>query len=152
MIDYWRTMNLEKIRNVIQEYADRQELKLFDVAYHRNDATLSVVFDETFDMERLETVSAQLSAALDPYEDEFADNYFLDVSTVGLERPIRNETEMRQAEGKYVCLETKEKEYYGTLKSFQNEKIVLELKDKTRTKEIEIDYKEIRKARHAVKF
>lgn len=147
-----RVMKSEKIRNVLAEYADKHGYRLFEVAYHRNDQTLSVVFDEEFDMAALEKVSAEVSDLLDPYEDEFDDQYFLDVSTVGIERPIRNEEELEAAIGQYVYVRCKEEEYYGDLLSYAEGTMELQVKDKTRTKTVSLAYADVKEMRYAVRF
>ncbi len=147
-----RVMKTEKIRNVLNEYADKNGYKLFDVEYHANDQTLSVVFDEEFDMAGLEKVSQEVSDLLDPYEDEFASQYFLDVSTVGIERPIRNEEELKAAVGQYVYVRCKEEEYYGDLLSYAEGMMELQVRDKTRTKNISLAYADVKEMRYAVRF
>ena len=146
-------MNLEKIRNALQEFSDEQHLKLYEVAYHKNDQTLAVLFDEKFTMDRLEEVSNKVSELLDKFEDEFADNYFLDVSTIGVERPIRNEDELAEAVGSYIFIQTKNKEeYYGDLKSYTNGVLSLDVSEKNKIRNYSVEYKNIRKVRYAVKF
>lgn len=145
-------MNLEKINLALKEFSENKNLNLFEVTYHKNDSTLTVLFDEKFDMDELENVSNELSEFLDKYDGEFEDNYFLDVSTVGVERPIRNEEELIKAIGEYIYVKTKENEYYGTLKSYNNGVLSLDVADKNKTKNISVEYKKIKKVRYAVKF
>ena len=146
-------MNLEKVKKALQDFSDKNNLKLYEVTYHKNDQTLSVLFDEKFDMEKLEEVSGKVSDLLDKYEDEFENNYFLDVSTIGVERPIRNEEELKEAVGSYIYVKTKDKEeYYGDLKSFNNGVLSLDVNDKNKVKNYSIEYKNVKKVRYAVKF
>ena len=145
-------MNLEKINLALKEFSENKNLNLFEVTYHKNDSTLTVLFDEKFDMDELENVSNELSEFLDKYDGEFEDNYFLDVSIVGVERPIRNEEELVKAIGEYIYVKTKENEYYGTLKSYNNGVLSLDVADKNKTKNISVEYKKVKKVRYAVKF
>ena len=145
-------MNLEKINLALKEFSEKKNLNLFEVTYHKNDSTLTVLFDEKFDMNELENVSNELSEFLDKYDGEFEDNYFLDVSTVGVERPIRNEEELIKAIGEYIYVKTKENEYYGTLKSYNNGVLSLDVADKNKTKNISVEYKKVKIVRYAVKF
>ena len=80
------------------------------------------------------------------------DNYFLDVSTVGAERPIRNEKELMEALGEYIYVKTKDKEYYGTFTSYNNGVMNLKVKEKTREKDVSVNYRDTKKVRYAVKF
>ena len=145
-------MDLSKVKKSLQEFIAGKGMKLFEVTYHKKDATLSVLLDEKLSMDELEKISQEISEHLDRFEDEFDDNYLLDVSTVGVERPIRNEQELLEAIGVYIYVKTKEKEYYGTLKSFAEGKLLLETKDKNRTKDISVDFSQIKKMRYAVQF
>ena len=145
-------MDLDKIRNVLNEFVSEKQMKLFEVSYRRSDETLTVLLDEKLNMDELEEISAEISQFLDGYEDEFEDNYFLDVSTVGVERPIRNEEEVLAAIGEYVYVKTKENEYYGTLKAYEDGVLRLSVKDKTKEKEVSIPYSKTKKVRYAVKF
>ncbi|MBQ3295714.1 MAG: hypothetical protein IJH00_04490 [Erysipelotrichaceae bacterium] len=145
-------MNLEKINHALEKFCEEKKIRLFEVSYHKSDQTLSVLLDEKLNMDELELISKDLSDYLDKYEDEFEDNYFLDVSNVGAERPIRNEEELEAAIGEYIYVKTKTEEYYGTLKSYTNGVLSLDVKEKNRTKNVSLEYKNIKKARYAVKF
>ena len=145
-------MNLEKINHAIERFCEENNVKLFEVEYHKNDQTLSVLLDEELNMDQLEDISKKLSDCLDRYEDEFEDNYFLDVSNVGAERPIRNENELKEALGEYIYVKTRKDEYYGTFRSYNNGVISLDVADKNRTRNVSIEYKDIKKVRYAVKF
>ena len=145
-------MNTEKIRNVLNEFVSNRQMKLFDVEYRKGDSTLSVLLDEKLNMDELEDISKEISDLLDRYDDEFEDNYFLDVSTVGAERPIRNEDEVKDALGEYIYVKTKDKEYYGVLISFKDGIMNLKVTEKTREKDVSVDYRKTKKVRYAVKF
>ena len=145
-------MNTDKIKKEIEGFLSSRGMKLFDLQYSKKDQTLTVLLDEKLSMDELEEVSNEISQLLDKYEDEFVDNYFLDVSTVGAERPIRNKEELKDAVGEYIYVKVKGSEYYGTLHSFENETLTLKVKDKTREKDVLIEYPQIKKVRYAVKF
>jgi len=145
-------MNLDKLKSDLDEFVRSKGMKLYDVSYHKSDSTLEVLLDEKLDMDQIEKISAEISQHLDQFENEFEDNYFLDVSTAGLERAIRNEDELKDAVGSYIYVKTKENEYYGTLLSYTDGIMNLEVRDKTRTKKIDVDYTKAKKVRYAVKF
>ncbi|MDO5332057.1 MAG: hypothetical protein Q4E99_05190 [Bacillota bacterium] len=145
-------MNLDSIKDNLGKFLDEKKLKLFEITYQKKDQTLSVLLDEELDMDKIEKISNEISEYLDKFEEEFDDNYILDVSTVGAERPIRNEDELIKAMGEYIYVKTSESEYYGTLLDFTNGIIHMEVKEKTKIKNISIDYKKTKKVRYAVKF
>ncbi len=145
-------MDLKKIENALQEFISSKGRKLFEVKYHKSDDTLSVLLDEKMNMDELEEISSEISQFLDAYEDEFENQYFLDVSTVGAERPIRNEEELKEAVGGYIYVRNKDSEYYGTLSGYENGIMSLLVRDKTKEKEISLPYEKTKKVRYAVKF
>ena len=145
-------MDKEKIAGIISELLEKKGLRLFEVNYHKKDQTLEVLLDEELGLDELETVSGEISELLDRYEDELPDSYFLDVSNVGAERPIRNEDELKAAIGEYIYVKTKENEYYGALSSYKDGVMDLKVKDKTREKDVSVEYAKTKKARYAVKF
>ena len=145
-------MNLDNIKENVEKYLKEKNYKLFELSYLKKDETLSILLDEKLDMDELEKISNELSEYLDQFEDDFENNYILDVSTVGVERPIRNIEEMKQAVNSYIYIKTKENEYTGTLFDFSNNTLKLEYKDKTRVLNVEFEYDKVLQARYAVKF
>lgn len=94
---------------------------------------------------------------IDPIDKE----YYLEVSSVGLERELRNIDEIKANVGKYVNVKTYEKqtvgkisqkEFEGTLLSCENNEITMEFKVKQFKKEITIPYEKIAKIRLAIEF
>ena len=80
-----------------------------------------------------ETVSRALSDLLDE-KDFIDDSYVLEVSSPGLGRPLRKEKDFLRSIGEEVDVRTfrpidHQKEFTGVLKSFDKEKIVLEMED-----------------------
>ena len=145
-------MNLDSVKSNLEKYLDEKKLKLFEINYQKKDQTLTILLDEKLDLDELEKVSNEISEYLDKYEDEFDDNYILDVSTVGVERPIRNEDELNKAVGEYIFVKTKDETYTGTLKDYTDGIIHMEVMDKTKVKNISVDYKKTKLVRYAVKF
>ena len=75
----------------------------------------------------------------------------------GAERPIKTEADWERALNDYVHIGLYQKiedkkVYEGTLKSYNNDEIVLEVKDKTRRKKLTIPRKLIAKIRFAIEF
>ena len=145
-------MKIDDIKQKLAEYLEEKKLKLFEITYQKKDQTLSILLDEKLDLDKLEEISNDISQYLDKFEDEFDDNYILDVSTVGAERPIRDEDELIKAIGEYIYVKSKESEYYGTLIDYTDGIIHLEVIDKTKTKNVSVDYSKTKQVRYAVKF
>lgn len=94
---------------------------------------------------------------IDPIDKE----YYLEVSSVGLERELRNIDEIKSNIGKYINVKTYEKltvgkisqkEFEGTLLSCEDNLITMQFKVKQFKKEITIPYEKIAKIRLAIEF
>lgn len=90
-------------------------------------------------------------------EDFISDKYYLEVSSPGIERELRNLEEVIDSIGKHVYIKTYEKidnqkEFYGDILDVEDKEITIEYKDKARVKKSIISYEKIAKIRLAVKF
>ena len=65
---------------------------------------------------------------------------------------MNNEEELLKAVGSYIYVKTKEDEYNGDLDAYEDGILHLSLKDKNRIRKIQIDYKDVKKVRYAVRF
>lgn len=136
--------------------------ELVDVEYGKmgGDYVLSVFVDKEGGISLNDTaeLSEMISPLLDSIKpDPFPDQYMLEVTSPGLERPLKTATAMEQAVGQYIHVKLyqaidKVKVFEGTLLSFDGEELVMEYLDKTRKKEVTIPYSSVAKARLAVKI
>ncbi|MGI8315127.1 ribosome maturation factor RimP [Halobacillus mangrovi] len=145
---------------LVQPILDEMNLELVDVEYKNEGSNwyLRVFIDKPggVDIEECGQVSEQLSEKLDD-EDPIEIPYFLEVSSPGAERPLKNQKDFEKYVGEYVYMKLYEpvdgeKEFEGTLVSFENETAVVEIKIKTRKKQLEVPYNKIAKANLAVTF
>ena len=101
-------------------------------------------------------VSDLISKKLDEI-DLITDNYVLDVSTSGAEKPIKDFSKFNKYVGKYIYVKLRNpveglNDYTGTLEEASEEEIKLSYKVKTRTKYVTIEVANITKANLAIKF
>lgn len=103
-------------------------------------------------------VSDELSEKLDAADpDPIPQAYFLEVSSPGAERPLRNEDDYQKAVNQYIHVSLYQqiegkKAYEGTLTDLTADQLTLAYLDKTRHKKITIDRSKIAKARYAIDF
>ena len=103
-------------------------------------------------------VSDQLSEALDNVEpDPIPQAYFLEVSSPGAERPLRNEEDYQRAVNDYIHVSLYQqingkKLYEGTLTKLTAKEMTLDYLDKTRHRQVIIDRSKVAQARLAIKF
>ena len=122
---------------------------------------ISITIDDpiTFDID-IDDVAAINEEILDLVNDDLPDGYYLEVTTVGIERELKNDDDLEKALGKYIYLKTYEKiesafnqkEIYGYLESYEEDSINVNVINKTRTKLVTIEKSKIAKLRLAVKF
>jgi ribosome maturation factor RimP len=98
-------------------------------------------------IEECEKVSRALSMILDE-EDPIDKSYILEVSSPGIERPLKTEEDFERFKGELIAVKTfkkinGKKEFVGTLQNFEKEKITLTL---TKDEEITIDYSLVARA------
>ncbi|MBF0715833.1 ribosome maturation factor RimP [Gemelliphila palaticanis] len=154
-------MNIvERVKIIALEQIKDTEYSLYDVEYTKegSDYFLRIYFDKngTLSLDDCVLLSEKMAEELDK-EDFISEQYYLEVSSPGIERELRNIDEISDSIGKYVYLKTYEKingqkEFYGDLLSLVDNKLQIEYKDKARKKQIEIEYEKIAKIRLAVKF
>ena len=118
-------MDMSRLRDAAERVAGSYGLEIFDVQLRREPIgmVLRVIIDrpdpgriealdESVGIEECQRVSQDLSAVLD-VEDEFgqtdlADKYTLEVSSPGLDRPLRHEADYRRFSGRLAKVVTTE--------------------------------------------
>ncbi|MDE5051532.1 ribosome maturation factor RimP [Niallia taxi] len=155
---------MSKVTGIVEEMVnpilDDLNLELVDIEYVKEGPNyfLRVFIDKDngVDIDECAAVSEKLSEKLDEV-DPIPENYFLEVSSPGAERPLKKDKDFQKAIGKNVHIKTyepidNEKTFEGILTSFDGNVVTVEVKIKTRKKTIEIPYEKIAKARLAVIF
>ncbi|MGN1387001.1 MAG: ribosome maturation factor RimP [Bacillus sp. (in: firmicutes)] len=150
----------EIVEELLTDILEQEQLELVDIEYVKEGKSwfLRVFIDKEngVDIEDCGLVSEKLGEKLDAI-DPIPQNYFLEVSSPGAERPLKKPQDFLRAVGKHVNIKTYEpiegsKEFEGTLLSYDEKEITLSIKIKTRTKEITLPTEKIAKARLAVIF
>jgi len=136
--------------------------ELVDVEYGKmgGDYVLSIFVDKEGGISLQDTadLSEVTSPILDTIKpDSFPEQYMLEVTSPGLERPLKTADAVKKAVGKYIHVKLyqaidKIKVFEGTLLSFDGTDLIMEYMDKTRKKEVTIPYQTVAKARLAVKL
>lgn len=151
-----------KIEELVTPILQELNLELVDIEYVKEGREwfLRVYIDTPaggIDIEQCAQVSEKLSEKLDVV-DPIKENYFLEVSSPGAERPLKKDADFLKAVGKYVYIKTYEpvngaKEFEGTLLSYsEDEGALIEVRVKTRRVKIQIDKEKIALARLAIDF
>ena len=152
-------MNLEKIKPLLETKLSDMGYDLYSILFNvvKGEKHLSIVVDkvEPIDMNEIVKVSETLSAYLDEIDDS-NDPYMLEVSSLGAEKPLKVEALSnyidRYVEVRMINPINGENIYEGFIRKVNEESIDLEIRIKSRIKEINIAKSNISKIRLAIKF
>ncbi|AOV08236.1 ribosome maturation factor RimP [Sporosarcina ureilytica] len=149
------------VEKLVQPIVNDLALELVDIEFVKegNDWFLRVYVDTPegdIDIDQCAHVSERLSEELDR-TDPISQNYFLEVSSPGAERPLKKEEDFQNAIGQYVYIKTYApidgmKEFEGYLLSYGPEGAEVEIRIKTRKVTVLIEQKKIALARLAIDF
>lgn len=138
----------EKVEQLVKDPIEKLGYSLYDVEYVKEgpEYYLRIYIDKEsgIDLNDCEKVSNEINPILDE-KDPIKEMYFLEVSSTGVERILRKDKHLQGTIGKQIEVKLfkpieKQKEYVGTLQSFDEEKIEIELENKEK---IEIERKNI---------
>ncbi len=152
---------LEKIKQLIQPILNDHDVYLDDIEYvkEKNEWYLRIFIEKNnghLDMDTCVAVSEAISEMLDQ-EDLVEDEYYLEVSSPGAEKPLKTLEKVQQSIGEYVYIQFKNptqgmNEVYGTILNVEGTQIELQYMVKNIRKKCNIDYNDIAFIRLAVKF
>ncbi|WP_079529881.1 ribosome maturation factor RimP [Halobacillus hunanensis] len=140
--------------------AKDMNLELVDIEFKKEGKNwfLRVFLDkpEGIDIEECGQVSEKLSEKLDEI-DPIDMPYFLEVSSPGAERPLKTKEDFIKQTGKHIYVKLyepmeNEKEFEGTLVQFEDDIATIEIRIKSRKKQLEVPFDKIAKANLAVTF
>ncbi|MEK5039512.1 ribosome maturation factor RimP [Sporosarcina sp. FSL K6-3457] len=151
----------EEIEKLVSPIVEELKLELVDIEFLKEgrDWFLRVYIDNpegSIDIDQCAQVSEKLSEELDR-TDPITQNYFLEVSSPGAERPLKKEEDYVQAVGQFVFIKTYEaidglKEFEGYLLANEPDTVEVEMRIKTRKLTVVIDKEKIALARLAIDF
>lgn len=145
---------METLEKIVKETVESLGYYLYQSKFHKrgNDYVLEVEIDykNPISIDDCVSVSEQLSKTLDDI-DPIKEPYMLEVSSAGAEHPLRNDEEIKRAEGKFIHVRLHNQQIIeGTLISQKAE--TLEILDKSKNKTKTILKTDIEKIRLAVDF
>ncbi len=148
---------IKAVQKVAQPIIENEGLELVDIEYKKEGQNwfLRVFIDRTeegVDLDDCTRISEKLSEMLDEL-DPIPGAYILEVSSPGVERPLKKEKDFRKAIGKNVCISTYEpidgqKVFEGVLRQFDGTTLAVGEEEKL----VEIPLEKVAKARLSVVF
>ncbi len=154
---------LIKIKEIATKLAIEKEKIVIDVILRKEFGAniISVIIDDpktfSLDIEEVANINQEL---LDIVNDDIPDGYYLEVTSLGIERELLNENDYQKALGKYIYIKTYQKidtaynlkEIYGDLVEVKENEFILESLINQRKKIVVIPRDKVSKIRLAVKF
>ncbi len=137
----------ERVENLVEPKVKELGYNLYDVQYAKEgkDYFLRIFIDkpEGIDLNDCEKVNDGINSLLDE-ADYIKEQYFLEVSSPGIERVLRKDSHLQSAIGKEIEIKlfkplNNKKEYVGILEKFDEENIVIMQENE----ELQIDRKNI---------
>jgi ribosome maturation factor RimP len=138
----------EKVTKLVEPIIENLGYELYDVEYAKEGKNyfLRIFIDNEkgIDLNDCEKVNDSITDILDK-ENYIKEQYFLEISSPGIERVLRKDKHLEKNIGEEVTIklfkkdENGKKEYLGKLKDFNQEKIVIEQKEQ----DIDIERKNI---------
>lgn len=139
----------ERVEKLLEPTIEKIGYDLYDVEYAKEGKNyfLRVLIDKEqgIDLEDCEKVSNEINQLLDE-ADYIKEQYFLEVSSPGIERILKKDKHLEQNKGKEVQVklfkkdEKGKKEYQGELKDYTEETITITIED---IEELKIERKNI---------
>ena len=135
----------EKVEELVKEKIENIGYSLYDVEYAKEGPNyyLRIYIDKPdgIDLNDCEKVNDEINDLLDQ-ADYIKDQYFLEVSSPGIERILRKEKHLEDNIGQKVCVNLfkpieKEKQLIGTLQKFDKDSLYISCKDSEGTIKIE---------------
>ena len=152
---------LDKVRSYIEPLVVQKGMLLDKFEYQKRgrEYYLVIYVEKEEDVTTLDDV-CEISDIISKKLDEInliEDNYVLDVSTSGAEKPIKDFSKFSKYLGKYIFVKLRnpvegKNDYTGDLEEVTDSTITLSYKIKTRRKLVTIQIENITKANLAIKF
>lgn len=149
-------MDLSKLKEDLVTYLEKNNYSLWDLKFERegDDYFLRIFIDnDNYDisLEELSVVNEYVSTIIDKYDSDLPP-YYLEVSSPGAERDIRNENELEKAVDSYIHVEVNNDIYEGYLLDFTDKVLTLKVNFKGRIKNLKFNYEDLKYVRYAVKI
>lgn len=154
---------LLKIKEQAIPIVESHQKVLVDVVLRKEFSTniISIIIDDpvsfTIDIDEVAQINLEI---LDVVNDYIPDNYYLEVTTLGIERALVTENDFKRAIGQYIYLTTYQKqteafnlkEMNGYLLNYNEKEIEVEIELNKRKKIVTIAKDQIAKIRLAIDF
>lgn len=156
---------VNQVKELAIEFANKLELEILEVEWVNEFGTniLRIIADApgSLNIDQATALNEAISEALDRL-DLIEDEYMLEVSSPGIERPLKTDEDIENSINEYVHIDflnhfpitakTKVLDVEGYLRSYSNNVLEIEYNNKGQIKKLSINKEEIKLIRLAIKF
>lgn len=148
---------IEEIRALLEEIAAPMGIEIVDVEFRQGKSPALTVYADTeagIDLDTCEKFHRAIDAPLDELDPTFGAAYTLNVSSPGLDRPLKTERDFTRAQGQkvevklYAPLKGK-KQFEGVLLSFDKHSVVIQKED---GEEVKLNLTQVAKINRAIEI
>lgn len=148
---------MRKVREITSSIAEDLNFELVDLEYVKENGRyflrVYIHKDGGINLDDCQMMSESLSGILDQ-EDPINDTYYLEVSSPGLDRPLKTDRDLERNIGKDVEIKLYSswegsKNYSGKLIAYNDKKVIIEKENKNR---LEVPREKISTTKIAIKF
>ncbi len=147
------SMNLEHLKQKLNQILEAYDLRVYSIRTKKEfgEKIVEILIDtETMDINLLEKIHMTYVESLS--DDDLDPAYYLELSSLGAERPLKTKEDIEKAIGKYIYFEAPNIKNYGTLIAFNDDIMKIEINDKGRLKHIDVKFEAVKKMRTAIRF
>ncbi len=149
-------MDLNVIKEILEPFLKENNLEFYDSVLEKEDGNLflRVYLDKKggITIDELALANDYLSERIDKYDSDLPE-YFLEVSSPGAEKALRNYAEVKEYIDSYIHVELPNMIYEGVLLEANDEGLItMRINAKGRFKKVSFNYEEVKLIRLAVKF
>ena len=149
-------MDLTIIKEILEPFLKENDISFYDTELVKEDGNLflRVYLDKKggITIDDLALANDYLSERIDKYDSDLPE-YFLEVSSPGAEKKLRNLAEVKENIESYIHVELPNMIYEGVLLDVLDDgSITMKINAKGRFKKVTFNYEEVKLIRLAVKF
>ena len=145
-------MNLKVLKQKLIPILEPYKLDIYSIKVKKEygEKVVEILLDtDTIDVLDLEKIHRSYMDVLD--DKDLDDDCYLELSSLGLERPIETLDDLKKAIGKYVYIELPKYHGNATVISLDGETMTLEINDKGRFRKVDATWDQANHMRYAVK-
>ncbi len=152
---------ISKVKEIVLPLIEAKDCYLDDIVYEmeKNEWYLRIFVEKnvgSLDMDTCVEITEVISAKLDEV-DPIKNEYYLEISSPGIEKTLRSYEAVENAQGEYVYIQLKDPksgldEFYGTIEEVHDGILEMTYLVKNIRKKVSIAYENIQFIRLAVKF